>query len=107
MEQAHISWGKFPLVKFVIAPGAMKTDEPNKIAENNRTAKEGDNKGATEPKATLVKIIDNGSPFLNLAKTERQINGDMQMNNPSTTQMVAIMVAFMDWTVIQADKNVR
>tara|TARA_B100000886_G_C20073086_1_gene346670 strand:- start:45 stop:296 length:252 start_codon:yes stop_codon:yes gene_type:complete len=83
-------------VKFVIAPGAIKTDEPNITAENNKIEKDGNTKGVNEPMEILVKIIDNGTPFPNLAKIDRHINGDMHMKNPSTNQMAVIISAFMD-----------
>ena len=83
-------------MKFVIAPGAIKTDEPNITAENNKIEKDGDSKGVTEPMEILIKIMDNGIPFPNLAKIDRHINGEMHMKNPSTNQIAVIISAFMD-----------
>ena len=43
-------------MKFVIAPGAIKTEEPKMTADNNKVENDEDKKGMIEPSAMQVKI---------------------------------------------------
>jgi len=83
-------------VKFVIAPGAMNTEDPKMTADNIKIENAGDNSGTTEPNAMLLKTMANGIPFPNLAKMGLHIKGEMQIHSPRMTQMAVIMVAPID-----------
>ena len=85
----------------------MNTEEPNIMADKINIRNVDEIKGMAEPTAILIKTIDKGIPFENLAKIGLHINGEMQMNIPSITQIAVIIFAFTDLAIIQADKNVR
>ena len=85
----------------------MNTEQPKMTADNIKIGKDGDKSGTTDPNAMLLKTMAKGIPFPNLAKMGLHINGEVQIHTPRMTQMAVIMVALIDWAVIQADKNVR
>ena len=99
--------GKFFLVKFVIAPGAIKTEIPNIAAETISAPNADDSIGILDPIAMQIRMSESGAPLSNLAKTGFQTKGETHMQTPRTIQMKAIEVALKLLDTIHADKNVR
>ena len=104
---AQLSGGKFFLVKLVTAPGAIKTDNPNTKAESRSVNVLFTKTGSADPVAIHVKIKANGMPEAYRVRIGPQINGEMQILEPSITHIKVMKLALAKLSVIQADKKVR
>ena len=94
-------------MKFVIAPGAIKTEMPKIAADNIKPQNADDSTGILDPSAIQTRIRESGTPLSNLAKIGFHTKGDTHMQAPKMTQMKAIEGAYKFCDTIHADKNVK
>ena len=94
-------------MKFVIAPGAIKTEIPKIAADTIKPQNADDSIGILDPIAMQIRIKESGTPLSNLAKIGFQTKGEAHMQAPRMTQMKTIAGACNICDTIQADKNVK
>ena len=95
---AQLCDGKFCRVKFVTAPGAIKTDNPNIKAEIKSVIVLLNNMGRADPIAIHVRIRANGRPDAKRVKIGPQISGDRQMLEPRITHINVMKLALAEFS---------
>ena len=94
-------------MKFVIAPGAIKTEIPKIAADTTKPQNADDRVGILDPIAMQIRMRESGTPLSNLAKIGFHTKGETHMQAPRMTQMRAIEGASNVCDTIHADKNVK